>query len=39
METEQQARDALLEVVEDSENIITPKMRRPGDAGIIFADR
>lgn len=37
--TPEQARDALLKVVEDSENSITPKMRRPGDAGIIFVKR
>lgn len=39
METEKQARDALLEVVNDSLNIITPKMRRPEDAGVVFVSR
>lgn len=39
MKTERQARDALLEVVNDSLNIITPKMRRPEDAGVMFISR
>lgn len=39
MKSAQQARDALLEVVNDSENVITPKMRRPNDAGVVFVAR
>ena len=37
--TEEQARLALLEVIEDSQNIITPKMRKPEDAGVVFVER
>ena len=37
--TEEQASSALLEVVEDSMNMITPKMRRPEDAGVVFVKR
>ncbi|EXJ90460.1 hypothetical protein A1O1_03562 [Capronia coronata CBS 617.96] len=39
MQTKEQARQALLDVVEDSHNVITPKMRRPGDAGVVFIKR
>lgn len=38
-ETARQARDALLEVVNDSMNMLTPKMRRPQDAGVRFVKR
>ncbi|ETI23747.1 hypothetical protein G647_05553 [Cladophialophora carrionii CBS 160.54] len=37
--TEEQASSALLEVVEDSMNVITPKMRRPEDAGVVLVQR
>lgn len=37
--TLEQAKQALLEVVEDSMNVITPKMRRPEDAGVFFVKR
>ncbi|KIW27557.1 uncharacterized protein PV07_07285 [Cladophialophora immunda] len=39
MTTEEQASSALLEVLEDSMNVITPKMRRPEDAGVVFVRR
>ncbi|OAG34763.1 hypothetical protein AYO21_11064 [Fonsecaea monophora] len=39
MTTEEQASSALLQVLEDSMNIITPKMRRPEDAGVVFVQR
>lgn len=39
MQTMEQARRALLEVIEDSQNIITPKLRRPEDAGVVLVDR
>ncbi len=38
-QTEAQAATNLLEVVEDSMNVITPKMRRPEDAGVVFVKR
>ncbi|OAP61380.1 hypothetical protein AYL99_03583 [Fonsecaea erecta] len=37
--TEEQASSALLEVLDDSMNVITPKMRRPEDAGVVFVGR
>ena len=37
--TEKQAGAALLAVLEDSMNMITPKMRRPEDAGVVFVKR
>jgi len=39
MQTEKQARDALLDVVNDSVYVITPKISRPGDAGVVFTPR
>ncbi|KIX96695.1 uncharacterized protein Z520_07414 [Fonsecaea multimorphosa CBS 102226] len=39
MKTEEQASSALLEVLGDSMNVITPKMRRPEDAGVVFVRR
>jgi hypothetical protein len=38
-ETEAEASSTLLAVVEDSFNVITPKMRRPEDAGVVFVKR
>ncbi|KIX06988.1 uncharacterized protein Z518_04964 [Rhinocladiella mackenziei CBS 650.93] len=39
MKTEEQARRALLQVIDDSMNVVTPKMRRPEDAGVVFIER
>ncbi|EXJ66173.1 uncharacterized protein A1O5_10789 [Cladophialophora psammophila CBS 110553] len=39
MTTEKQAASALMEVLSDSMNVITPKMRRPEDAGVVFVRR
>lgn len=38
-EEEQKARDRLLEVVQNSQFKITPKMRRPEDASIVLERR
>jgi hypothetical protein len=38
-ESEQKARDRLLEVVRNSQFKITPKMRRPEDASIVLERR
>jgi hypothetical protein len=37
--SEAEAAKVLLEVVDDSMNVITPKMRRPEDAGVVFVKR
>ncbi|KAJ9604023.1 hypothetical protein H2200_011546 [Cladophialophora chaetospira] len=37
--TKEEAGAALIEVLEDSMNVITPKMRRPEDAGVVFVKR
>ena len=37
--SEEEAASALIEVLEDSMNVITPKMRRPEDAGVVFVKR
>jgi hypothetical protein len=37
--TEKQAASALLGVVQDSMNVITPKMRRPEEASVVFVKR
>ncbi|KIV76970.1 hypothetical protein PV11_08814 [Exophiala sideris] len=39
METEEQARQEFLNVVEDSKLAVTPKLRRPEDAGVVFQER
>jgi hypothetical protein len=37
--TEKEAGSVLMEVLYDSKNVITPKMRRPEDAGVVFVKR
>ncbi|KIX09402.1 uncharacterized protein Z518_00481 [Rhinocladiella mackenziei CBS 650.93] len=39
MKTEEQGRRALLEVIDDSMSGVTPTMRRPEDAGVVFVER
>lgn len=39
METEEQARQEIVNVVDDSMLVITPRFRRPEDAGVVLMER